>query len=203
MVLTDCLGFLFRKDNSSKKNERRRRSFFFDEQTTFFVVPVLGRKNIMDPSHNLARVTRSAGFDLEASPDEAFVLFGPDREGDWAWGWLPEPVYPSEIRAERGAVFKTSQHGEEVVWVISRYDPEQCHIEYTTFRHADRVGTVSVQVRAREGGSQVEVTYIFTALSEQGKRHIAHFTEEHYREMMADWQEAICHFLGTSETLQP
>src|SRR5438046_3013065 len=119
----------------------------------------------MGPSHDLTRVTRTAAFDLNVSPDEAFPLFGPDREGDWAWGWQPKPVYPAEIRAEEGAVFKTDQHGEEVVWVISRYEPEQGHIEYTTFRHADRMGLVSIQVSAQEGGSQVEVTYIFTALS--------------------------------------
>jgi hypothetical protein len=156
----------------------------------------------MGPSHNPARVTRSAVFDLEVSPDEAFPLFGPDREGDWARGWLPEPVYPAEIRAEAGAIFRTKQHGEEVVWVVSRYDLKRHHVEYTTFRHADRVGLVSVEVSGREGGSQVNVTYTFTALSEQGRRFIAHFTEEQYERMMADWERAIRHFLETSETLR-
>ena len=156
----------------------------------------------MDASHDLTRVTRSAAFDLEVPPDEAFVLFGPDRERDWAWEWEPEPVYPAEIRAEEGAVFKTKQHGEEAVWVINRYDLKRHHVEYTTFRHADRVGLVSVVVGAREGGSRVEVTYTFTALSDRGRAHVAHFTEEHYEKMIADWQRAISHFLGTGETLR-
>jgi hypothetical protein len=191
MVLTDCLGFLFGKNNFANKKERHRA-----------LLLIFGKEKVMDPPQNLTRVTRSAAFDLEASPSEAFVLFGPDREGDWAWGWQPEPVYPAEIRAEEGAVFRTKQHGEEVVWVVSRYDLNRNHVEYTTFRHADRVGLVSVVVSAQEGGSQVKVTYTFTALSEQGRRFIAQFTEEKYERMMADWERAIRHFLETGETLR-
>ncbi len=157
----------------------------------------------MGASDDLTRVTRTAAFELDARPDEVFPLFGPDREGDWVWGWQPEPVYPAVIGVEEGAVFKTNQHGEEVVWMISRYDPEQRRIEYTTFRYADRVGRVSIVVSEMAGGTHVEVTYAFTALSEQGKRHIAQFTAQHYAEIMAEWQEAICHFLGKCETLQP
>jgi len=154
----------------------------------------------VDAMHDHMRVERSAEFVLAAQPDEVFPLFGPDRESDWASDWRPEPVYPHEIRAEEGAVFKTS-HSGDATWVMSRYDPAHRRVEYTTFRPDDRVGRIVVQVSGRENGSRVEVTYAFTALSEQGKGHNAHFTEEHYREMIAHWKRAINYYLATGEML--
>jgi hypothetical protein len=148
----------------------------------------------MEEKYDMIRVERSAEFDLSAPPDEVFPLFGPDRESDWASDWRPEPIYPPEIGAEEGAVFKTS-HSGEAIWVMSRYDPALRKIEYTTFRPGDRVGRIRIEVGGRENASHVRVTYAFTALSEQGKQHISHFTEEHYKEMMAHWQRAIEHFL--------
>ncbi len=144
----------------------------------------------MDSSHDTARVVRVASFDLAAPVEQVFPLFGPDRERDWAWGWQPEPVDPSRISAEEGAVFKTTHHGDEAVWVVSRYDPEIGRVEYVTFRHDDRLGVIAIQVSALGDGSHVQVTYAFTALSEKGERHIAHFTEEYYHNMMAEWQQA-------------
>ena len=154
----------------------------------------------MEEMQDQVRVERSAGFDLAVRPEEAFPLFGPDRESDWASDWHPEPIYPPEIRAEEGAVFKTS-HSGDATWMVSRYDLEHRRVEYTTFRPNDRVGRIVVEVSEREGGSHVEVTYLFTALSVQGLQHNAHFTEGHYREMIAHWKRAIDYFLETGKTL--
>jgi hypothetical protein len=110
-------------------------------------------------------------------------------------------MYPPEIKAEEGAVFRTS-HSGEAVWVMSGYDPARCHIEYTTFRPNDRVGRIRIEVSGQNNVSHVRVTYAFTALSEQGKQHIAHFTEEHYGEMITHWKRAIDHFLATGQMLR-
>ena len=157
----------------------------------------------MASSHDATRVVRTASFDLAARREDVFPLFGPDREREWAWGWRPEPVDPQQIVAEEGAVFKTSHHGDRAVWVVSRYDPQAGEVEYVTFRHDDRLGVIFIQVTDAEGGgSHVDVTYSFTALSERGVRHIAHFTEEYYRTMMDNWQKAIDYFLRTGEVLK-
>ncbi len=159
----------------------------------------------METTGSNVRVTRSGGFDLPSPAYVVFPLFGYDRESDWAQGWRPQPVYPDELRAEDGAVFKTDQNGDVAVWVMTRHELERGIVEYITFRNDDRIGRVMVQVgEGPEGphGAHVEVTYNFTALSEQGRQHIAHFTEKHYRQMLAHWRQAIVHFLETGNTLQ-
>jgi hypothetical protein len=148
------------------------------------------------------RVVRTATFEIAAPPAEVFPLFGPDRERDWASAWKPEAVDPPRVIAEEGAIFKTNHDGDEAVWVVSRFDYEQQRAEYVNFRHNDRLGQISIQVSTSDKGSYVEVTYMFTALSEKGERHIAHFTEDYYSRMMAHWEQAISHFLKTGETLQ-
>ncbi|MEO8288022.1 MAG: hypothetical protein ABI670_16460 [Chloroflexota bacterium] len=155
----------------------------------------------MEPSREQQRVSRSASFTLAATRSVVFPLFGPDREGDWAADWNPEPVYPPYIAAEERAVFKT-YHSEEAIWVMTRLVPEEGMVQYTTFRANDRVGQITVRVSEAGSGSHVEVTYTFTALSDRGRKHIAHFTERHYREMIAEWEGAISHFLETGQTLQ-
>jgi hypothetical protein len=157
----------------------------------------------MASQHDPTRVVRTASFDLAGPKDVVFPLFGPDREREWAWGWRPEPVDPGRVVSEEGAVFMTSHQGDRAVWVVSRYDPEAGEVEYVTFRHDDRLGVISIVVTpTAAGGSHVEVTYTFTALSEKGMQHIAHFTEEYYRAMMNTWQRAINHYLETGEVLK-
>lgn len=156
----------------------------------------------MESSTDIMRVERSGGFDLPAPTEIVFPLFGPGRESDWAWGWHPEPVQPDHIAAEEGAVFKTNHDGSEAIWLLNRYDPGAGRIEYITFRNEDRLGIISIHVSSAPEGSHVEVIYSFTALSEKGRASIAHFTGEHYRHMMHDWQHAISHYLATGETLK-
>jgi len=157
----------------------------------------------MASQHDPTRVVRTASFDLAAPKEDVFPLFGPDREREWASDWRPEPVDPGQIVSEEGAVFKTTHRGDRAVWVVSRYDPQAGEVEYVTFRHADRLGVISIKVTSGPGdGSHVEVTYAFTALSEKGMRHIAHFTDDYYRNMMDTWQRAISHYLRTGELLK-
>ena len=148
----------------------------------------------MEGRHEGLYVERTEEFEVAAPMDEVFPLFGPDREGDWASDWRPEPVYPVEVTAVEGAVFRTS-HSGEAVWVVSRFDGAQRRVEYTTFRPDDRVGRIIVTVSEEGQESLVQVTYAFTALSESGRRHVAEFTEVHYREMIAHWKRAIDEFL--------
>jgi hypothetical protein len=139
-------------------------------------------------------VERSGSIVLQGAPEEVFPLFGPDREREWAAGWEPEPVYPEVVRAQEGAVFRTTHGGGEAVWVVSVYDVERRVVEYTNFRNENRVTRVRVSVEAapeRKGWSVARVRYELTALSEGGAQYLAHFTEAHYHEMMKEWEEAI------------
>ena len=147
-------------------------------------------------------VERRGTISLRGAPDVVFPLFGPDREREWAEGWEPEPLYPGDVRAKEGAVFRTRHGGGEAVWVVNRYDAQGRVVEYTTFRHEERVTRIRVSVEAdpeRDGWSVAQVTYALTALSDRGAHHLAQFSEGHYGEMMAEWEQAINGALASSE----
>ncbi len=55
-----------------------------------------------------------------------------------------------------------------------------------------RLGTVAVRRRGVAGeGTQVEVTYALTGLSDAGNRVLASVTEDVHTRMMSDWQKRI------------
>jgi hypothetical protein len=85
-------------------------------------------------------------------------------------------------------------HGGEAIWVVSRYDPQERKVEYTTFRNDDRVTRIRVSVEPSpdyEDRSIARVSYALTALSEEGAHHLARFTEANFREMLNEWEQAI------------
>lgn len=145
-------------------------------------------------------VERGGVIRLQGEANEVFPLFGPDREREWAVGWSPEPVFPGEVTAVAGAVFRT-RHGGEAVWVVNRYDEGARVAEYTNFRNDDRVTRVRVVVEGdpdRAGWSVARVTYAICALSARGEQFLLHFTEEHYGGMMDEWEAAINKALAQS-----
>src|SRR5689334_10777405 len=99
MVLTDCLGFLFVLPGVKAPGVCRGLVYF----------PRQGRgEREMEGTHEGLYVERTEEFEVAAPADVVFPLFGPDRESDWASDWRPEPVYPVEVKAVEGAVFRTS-----------------------------------------------------------------------------------------------
>lgn len=153
--------------------------------------------NHEDGSHH---VERSGTIGLRGEPDVVFPLFGPDREREWAEGWEPEALYPEVVAAREGTVFSTRHGGAEAVWVVNRYDEVERVVEYTTFRHEERVTRIRASVEEdveREGWSVARVTYAVTALSERGVHMLEHFSEGNYDEMMKEWERAINHKLAS------
>ncbi len=156
--------------------------------------------NSQDVGHH---VERSGSIRLHSAPDTVFPLFGPDREREWAEGWEPEAVWPGAVMAQEGAVFRTQHGAMEAVWVVSRFDAGERVVEYTTFRHEDRVTRITIQVEAdagHEGWSVAQVTYALTALSGRGAIHMSHFSDEHYREIMQEWERDINAVLARSDS---
>jgi len=137
---------------------------------------------------------RSGTLHFSAPPGRVFPLFGPVREAEWAEGWEISVVHAqSELLEESGAIFLTRHPGEpETIWYIRRFDLQAIRVEYLRITPGSRFGIVSIQCHAGpSGGTDVEVTYEFHTLSEQGSAYLALFTESRYREMLAHWQQAI------------
>jgi hypothetical protein len=50
---------------------------------------------------------------LNAAPATVLPLFGPIREAEWAHGWNPAILYPTDRVQKPGAVFTTGKPGKE------------------------------------------------------------------------------------------
>ncbi len=48
---------------------------------------------VVGPAQTRAHAEASFTIDLEAAPQLALPLFGPDREAEWAHGWSPVMLY--------------------------------------------------------------------------------------------------------------
>ncbi len=122
-------------------------------------------------------------------PAEAFRLFTPRGEQDWAHGWHPRFPAPAPDDTEPGTVFETSAHGQHTIWLVTRRDPGR-HISYARVTPGDQAGTVTVTISSAGRHSEVEVTYELTALSSLADHKLAEFADG-YPAYLRSWQDAI------------
>jgi hypothetical protein len=154
-----------------------------------------------------ARADRKHAFSVGLPPSEAFLLFEPVGEKNWADGWRPVFASPEDARLHDGSVFTVNRphpiHGSiESVWMVSRYEPPH-RIEYRNVEAGRRVSWISVHCEAAgERTTRVSVRYVFTGLSKEGDDHITKMTEPAFREMIEGWSKMIANYLerGTPAT---
>ena len=122
-------------------------------------------------------------------PSEAFRLFTPRGEQDWAHGWHPSFPAPTPDDTEPGTVFETSAHGQHTIWLVTDRQPGE-RISYARVTPGDQAGTVTVTISAAGHHSEVEVTYQLTALTGPASRKLREFADG-YPAYLRSWQEAI------------
>jgi hypothetical protein len=120
---------------------------------------------------------------------EAFQLFTPTGEREWAPGWDPTFPAPGSDDSEPGTVFETDAHGLRSTWLVTDRDWGR-RIAYAQVIPGERAGSITVTLDAIERGSDVEVVYELTPLSEVGARHLEQFADS-YGEYLRSWQDAI------------
>ncbi len=127
-------------------------------------------------------------------PREAFRLFTPCGEEDWAAGWQPRFPAPAADDSAPGTVFETSAHSRETVWlVLERRCGER--ISYARVTPGGMAGTVTVALSPAGGGSDVEVTYELTTLTGTPAAELARFAHG-YPAYLRSWQAAIAALLA-------
>ena len=150
------------------------------------------------------RISRTATIIVNAPLQEAFELFGPIREKDWADGWDPQPIDPLTELVQERMVFTTQSHfGQEApddVWVVSTYSVGDSFIEYTAFDQ-NRVWWIEVLCEEAAPGetTRAEVTYTYLGLTDHGNSLNRESLELMFARDLKDWEEAINHFLATGE----
>lgn len=121
--------------------------------------------------------------------EEAFRLFTPDGEREWAQGWDPTFPAPTLDDSEPGTVFEIDAHGRRGTWLVTDRVWGK-RIAYAHVIPRERAGTVTVTLEATECGSAVEVVYELTPLSATGAHHIEQFADG-YGDYLRSWQDAI------------
>lgn len=121
--------------------------------------------------------------------EEAFQLFTPRGEREWARGWDPAFPAPTADDSEPGTVFETDAHGHRGTWLVTDRVPGR-RIAYAQVIPGERAGTITVTLETTVDGSEVEVVYELTPLSDAGAYHIKQFANG-YRDYLRSWQDAI------------
>lgn len=121
--------------------------------------------------------------------EEAFQLFTPRGECEWAQGWDPTFPAPTDDDSEPGTVFQIDAHGHRGTWLVTDREWGR-RIAYAQVVPGHRAGSVTVTLDAIDGGSEVEVVYELTPLSETGEHDIEQFAEN-YGDFLRSWQDEI------------
>jgi hypothetical protein len=150
------------------------------------------------------RVVKSYRQTIDAPPEVVFPLLCPVREAEWLDGWQYKMIYSASGLAEEGAVFSTANPGEEdIVWVVTRHDPETRVVEFTRFTPRCKTCVLRIGVAPfDEGRSYVDVTYTYTSIAPGGNQFLESWTQESFLEAVVFWERSMNHFLKTGSRLR-
>jgi hypothetical protein len=126
---------------------------------------------------------------VDLPPGEAFGLFTPRGEADWAHGWHPRFPAPAPDDTEPGTVFETDAHGRRTTWLVTGRLPGE-QISYARVIPGEQAGTVTVTVAPASRGSEIGVTYHLTALTDAAADNLRDFAAG-YAAYLRSWQEDI------------
>ncbi|HTX82870.1 MAG TPA: SRPBCC family protein [Streptosporangiaceae bacterium] len=133
---------------------------------------------------------RLAGrIQVDLPPSETFRLFTPRGEEDWAHGWHPRFPVSAADDSEPGTVFETRAHGQHATWLVTSRDPDS-RISYARVIPGEQAGTVTITIRACRGGTEVEVVYDLTALTNAANLKLGEFAAS-YPAYLQSWHDAI------------
>jgi hypothetical protein len=134
---------------------------------------------------------------VDLPPGEAFGLFTPRGEQNWAHGWHPQFPAPAPAPApddtEPGTVFETDAHGQHTIWLVTGRQPGQ-RISYARVTPGDQAGTVTIVIDEAGRHSEVEITYQLTALTASARHALDEFAAG-YPAYLQSWQDAITAWL--------
>jgi hypothetical protein len=171
------------------------------------LISVVLMTNVAQPitqsDYKATRIQRSATFQVQTSVENAFPLFGPIREKEWAAGWDPEIIYSLSSEVEEHMVFRTKASMSDAasyLWIITTYRPDDNLIEYTVST-PKRIWFINVKCRPNNLKTDVTVTYTFTGLTEEGHNVNQLAMEKMYANNLKDWEEEINFYLSTGKQL--
>jgi hypothetical protein len=136
--------------------------------------------------------TQSFTIRLNGSVADITPLFGPVREAEWAPHWSPHFIYPTDGVQREGAVFTTTVHGADRIWLLSTYDVVNGQVDYVVMRPAFTADEIKIRVVAdSEQRCRATITYRRSALVPEGNEEVAKLDAHWAEEQRVQWETAI------------
>lgn len=136
----------------------------------------------------------SEKFHIDQPVEVLFPLFSAEGEKLWVPGWDYENIMGSNGLHE-DYIFLTKNHDQtktETIWLVKRYKPESYFVQFYKIDPEEKVGIVTVEcTRVEENLTEVEVTYEYTGLSDEGNAFIDDFTSSHYKKYIGEWKNLL------------
>jgi len=143
------------------------------------------------------KVKHTAHFEIEQPIEELFPLFSAEGEKLWVPGWDYENIMGSKNLHE-DYIFLTKNHehaSTKAIWLVKRYEPDSYLVQFYKVEPEDKVGIITVQcTKIVKSLTQVEVTYEYIGLSEEGDRFIEKFTSSEYEAFINEWNTLLVQY---------
>lgn len=143
------------------------------------------------------RIANSGSFELPLPPDKAFDLFTAEGERLWVPGWSPTIL--GTLPQHPGLVFLTEADGKQTIWTVIESDRAALKHVYSRVTPGQTAAIVEVRLRATGTGSQIEVSYDLTSLSEDGESALDSYADPHFGEMMDKWRSLVGAMLSSRQ----
>lgn len=139
-------------------------------------------------------IKHTVDFEIDQPIALLFPLFSAEGEKLWVPGWDYVNIMESKDLHE-DYVFLTKNHDHastDAIWLVKRYQPEIHLVQFYKVEPEDKVGIVTVQCKKiAEGLTQVEVSYEYIGLSQQGNEFIEGFTSTEYKAFIVEWKNLL------------
>jgi len=158
----------------------------------------------ISPSFKAKHITRSYEQTINADPATVFDLICPVKEAEWLDGWDYTLLHSESGLAEEGCVFLSRQKGEkDTIWMITKRDVGNREIEFVRATPESRIARLTIAVGEKATNvSTVKITYVITALCEDGNTFLEAFTQENFEAAMKFWESSMNYYLETGKRLR-
>jgi len=158
-------------------------------------------KQNFNPETNQPEVaSRSADILLDVRVQEAFPLFGPIREKDWAEGWEPVVRHGAGVVEEK-MIFQTKgsyRDEPDYTWIVSKYFPDRYLIKYTVIS-SNRVWFITVQCNPVGLKTRATIRYSYHGFTPIAIQRNHESIQQMFASNLNDWEVAINYFLKTGK----
>jgi len=149
----------------------------------------------------MKQIKYTEDFQISQPVEKLFPLFSAEGEKRWVPGWDYKNVMGGTVLHE-DYIFVTGNHdhtASDAIWLVKRHDPDSHYVEFYKVEPEEKVGIISVKCNPISSSeTNVSVSYEYIALNEKGRRFVANFTSDEYRDFIGEWKQLLEKYFNAS-----